>query len=189
MDRYLTPADYSIQIRNEIKTLIGGADEKKLVIAESAAVSQMKSYLKKLYDISQIFFLIKGAHDPAIAYTAGSLVYYKESTEKDESYLVYEAIADVPASAWDITKWNLFTKRNPFVIMYAVDITLYHIHSKDATRLIPEVREKRYNVALDWLELVGAGKIDADLPQIPDTSDAYSSDIRYNSHEAENQRW
>jgi phage gp36-like protein len=190
MERYLHPGDYSIQIRTEIKTLVGGADEKKLVLAEHAAVGQMKSWLKKRYDIAQIFFLLKGAHDQAKAYSLGNLVYYKETSESVEDYKVYQANANIAANTpWNLNNWTLFTDRNPFIILYLVDLTLYHLHSKDAARLIPKVREDRYQDALDWLKGVAEGLIDADLPQLVETDPEYKPEIRYNSHPAENHRW
>lgn len=196
MERYLHPGDYSIQIRSEIKTLVGGADEKKLVLAEHAAVGQMKSWLKKRYDIAQIFFLMKGEHDQALAYSLGDLVYYKEAGQSVEDYKVYSANAAIPAAtAWNASNWTLFTDRNPFVLLYLVDLTLYHLHSKDAARAIPKVREDRYQDALDWLKGVAEGVIDADLPQVSELDENgadnpnYKPDIRFNSHTSENQRW
>ncbi len=196
MERYLHPGDYSIQIRSEIKNLVGGADEKKLILAEHAAVGQMKSWLKKRYDIGKILFLLKGEHNQTLAYSLGDLVYYKENGETVEDYKVYEATADIAANtAWAPANWTLFTERNPFVILYLVDLTLYHLHSKDASRVIPKVREDRYQDALDWLKGVAEGMIDADLPQVSELDENgaenpnYAPDIRYSSHPNENQRW
>ena len=189
MQRYLTPADYTAQIRSEIKTLVGGSDEKALVIAEHAAVNQMMSYLGKLYDLSRIFFLNKGEFDPASAYVDGDLVYYKAPSESEADYKLFEATEDLVAAAWNASKWALHTGRNPFVNLYVVDITLYHLHSKHASRLMPQVRADRYQDALDWLKLVGNGDINAELPQKPTTDPTYTPDIRFNSHPSENHRW
>jgi phage gp36-like protein len=198
MQRYLHPGDYTMQIRKEIKDLLGGADEGKLIVAENAAVGQMKSYLKKLYDIDKIFYLIS-KWDPAIVYQApadpeqlGTLAFFKADTAADEQYKVYQVVTttaagESPESA--AAKWSLFTSRNPFVIMYLVDITLYHLHSKDASRLMPKVREERYADALDWLKMVGKGEINADLPQKTVDDPGFVSDIRFNSNPPENQRW
>jgi phage gp36-like protein len=192
MDRYIHPGDYTMQIRKEIKDFLGGSDEVKLIVAETAAVGEMKSYLKKRYDINQIFFLMK-KHDAALAWTTGSIVYYKANSDADEKYQVWEAIADVaangPLPGADVSKWAPFAKRNPFINMYLVDITLYHLHSPNAQRTMPETRETRYADALAWLRMVGKGEIDADLPQLPTTDVNYNPDIRFNSHPLENQRW
>jgi phage gp36-like protein len=193
MDRYLHPGDYSFQIRKEIKDLLGGADEKKLNVAENAAVEEMRSYLKKRYDIDNIFFLIS-AFDVSKPWPKDSLIYYKaNNTDGDETTQVFKASADVPANdpapLASGTKWVLFTGRNPFVIMKLVDITLYHLHSKDSSRLISKVREDRYQDAQDWLKLVAKGEIDANLPQKAQDDPTVSSEIRFNSHPVENFRW
>lgn len=198
MDRYLHPGDYTAQVRSEIKTLVGGTDEKKLMVAEKAAVSEMKSYLSKRYDVAKIFYLFS-KFDPAVAYTAGAtaadlgkLVYYKKNTEADESYIVYECITNTAAGESPEShpaKWEEFTGRNPFIVMRLVDMVMYHIHSKDASRLMPKIREDRYQDALDWLKMVGAGKVDADLPQLAIDDANFVSEIRYNSHPAEDHRW
>lgn len=44
--------------------------------------------------------------------------------------------------------------RSPVVIMYMIDITLYHCHSKIATRAIPKERQDRYEAAKTWLKML-----------------------------------
>jgi phage gp36-like protein len=192
MDRYLHPGDYTFQIRKEIKDLLGGVDEGKLILAENAAVDEMRSYLKKRYDITRIFYLIK-KHEAGVAWPTGSRVYFKQGTDPDEKYQVWESLVNIPSNQTppgsDATKWQLFTLRNPFVMMYLVDITLYHLHSKDASRLMPKVREDRYTDAQSWLKMVGRGEIDANLPVLPPDDIGYVSEIRFNSNPVENQRW
>ncbi|MBS2100700.1 phage protein Gp36 family protein [Carboxylicivirga linearis] len=53
--------------------------------------------------------------------------------------------------------------RDPFIVMLAIDITLYHIWTKEGPNNIPKTRELRYNDALKWLQDVQAGAA-ADLP-------------------------
>lgn len=66
-------------------------------------------------------------------------------------------------------------ERNPLIIMYMIDIALYHLHSNITTRATPAIREKRYDAAIDWLEKVSRGSLDPSLPYksiTPDDSDA-----------------
>lgn len=58
------------------------------------------------------------------------------------------------------------TQRNPTIVMYMVDITLYHVHSRIAPRNIPEIREARYEHAIEWLKSANKGTIIPDLPII-----------------------
>jgi phage gp36-like protein len=51
-----------------------------------------------------------------------------------------------------------------------VDIVLYHINSRITPRNIPEIREIRYEQAIDWLKAVVAGRVTPDLPVLIDTA-------------------
>lgn len=61
------------------------------------------------------------------------------------------------------------TDRNALIVMYAVDILLYHIHSRLNPNQIPQLRIDRYDMAIAWLKAAGAGTVAADLPGKPDT--------------------
>lgn len=56
------------------------------------------------------------------------------------------------------------TDRNPQLVMYLVDILLYHLHSNITPRNIPEIREKRYEAAISWLKMVASDKLNPNLP-------------------------
>jgi phage gp36-like protein len=58
--------------------------------------------------------------------------------------------------------------RHPDLVMYLVDMVLYHLHSRVQPRNIPELRQKRYDDALAWLEMVASGKLSPNLPDIPE---------------------
>lgn len=56
------------------------------------------------------------------------------------------------------------TPRIPIIVQMMVDITLYHAHSRVTPDSIPQLRVKRYNDAIQWLDKVAAGFIAPDLP-------------------------
>ncbi|GEN71587.1 phage protein Gp36 family protein [Chryseobacterium lathyri] len=58
--------------------------------------------------------------------------------------------------------------RNALIILYMVDIAIYHLHANTAGDVIPEMRIIRYNAAKDWLKAVAKGEISPDLPEKPD---------------------
>lgn len=72
---------------------------------------------------------------------------------------------------------NIFNKtneeRNPIVLMYLIDIVLYHIHSNNSPRNIPELRGIRYEAAINWLKMVANGDLNPDLPTLPDNDTDY----------------
>ncbi len=55
--------------------------------------------------------------------------------------------------------------RNAYIIMIAIDCTLYHLYSALSPDKIPSIRSERYQDALNWLKDVANGNIKADLPR------------------------
>lgn len=68
------------------------------------------------------------------------------------------------ATVWATTG----TQRNPLLVMYMVDMTLYHIYSLIPNRQTPQKRETRYLAAKDYFERAAAGKVTLNLPRIVD---------------------
>lgn len=120
--RFLTDDDYDAQIRKELRTILDDSQTShKLHKAEDMALSQMKAYLSRRYDVDKIF-------------TPGE-------------------------------------NRNPYIVMLLIDITLYHIWSKERGQ-IPQTRNDRYQDALDWLKSTGNGEGLSDLPSKPNDSNS-----------------
>ena len=121
-----------------------------------------------------------------IAYSAGDTVYYNNILYT----CLVPTIGILPTNAqfWsegsaytltatypdDDTKWTQGDNRNQQIVMYLLDITLYHLHSRINPRNIPDLRKERYDGnnatqnggAIAWLKRVASGDITADLPQI-----------------------
>jgi hypothetical protein len=197
MQRYLHPGDYSIQVRNEITTLLSENKETVMAMAEKARVSYMKGEFARRYDTASIFRLM-AVWDAARAYTVAvapalpELIFFKLAGQPVDEYKVYFPVAATGAGESPEThanKWSEYSGRNPFVILKLVDLVLYDLHSKYARRAMPQTVIDRYKEAVEWVTRVGDGLIDADLPAIAAETEAQSSDIRYNSHEAEDNRW
>lgn len=60
------------------------------------------------------------------------------------------------------------TGRNRLIVMYTVDIALYHLSASLPQKMGTEIRKERYDRAVKWLEGVQAGKIVPDLPLATD---------------------
>lgn len=62
--------------------------------------------------------------------------------------------------------------RNPVILMYAVDISIYLLHRKLSWRDLPTFRSDRYKEAKEWLEKISKLEInDPTLPVITATTD------------------
>lgn len=59
--------------------------------------------------------------------------------------------------------------RDAFIVMLLVDLVLYHLWSKERGAKMPDVRNDRYQDAIEWLKAVGSGEAIADLPPKADT--------------------
>lgn len=59
-------------------------------------------------------------------------------------------------------------ERNAQIVMICCDIALYHMSASLPQRMGAEVRQTRYDRAIQWLSDVQRGKIVPDLPQVTD---------------------
>ncbi len=67
--------------------------------------------------------------------------------------------------------------RDQYIVMLAIDITLYHLWTKEGGNNIPKTRELRYNDALEWLKAVQSGA-QADLPALTNDNGEEISFVR-----------
>jgi phage gp36-like protein len=57
--------------------------------------------------------------------------------------------------------------RPPLLVLYLVDLALYHLHSRQNPRNVPQIRQDRYDAAIDWLKAARKGSISTGLPLEP----------------------
>lgn len=85
------------------------------------------------------------------------------------------------------------TDRNPQIVMYMIDIMLFHLHSRITPRNIPQVRIDRYTVVLEWLDKVNEGTIIPDLPEYtgtpPGSDENAAQNFRMGSNPKFNHQW
>lgn len=86
-------------------------------------------------------------NDPAIIEVAED-----RAIEEMKSYLT---------SRYDVD--NIFSRqgaaRHNLVLMFAIDMALYHLHSIHNPAKLPDVRVQRYERAIEWLKQVSKGMI------------------------------
>ena len=56
--------------------------------------------------------------------------------------------------------------RNPIIIQFMLDITLYYLHKRINPNQIPDLRIDEFDNAKDWLYKVSAGKLSPNLPEL-----------------------
>lgn len=77
----------------------------------------------------------------------------------EENYLIPGGTAIDNESVWSNSD-----NRDQQMVMYFVDITLYHLHARIAPRNVPELRINRYDAAVDWLKMCAKGDVTPNLP-------------------------
>lgn len=82
-------------------------------------------------------------------------------------------------SLLDSTKWMKGDNRHPQLVMFTIDVALYHLYGRIAPKAIPEVRTDRYNAAIAELRMMAKGDISSDIQKVqPDKG----SSIRWGSN-------
>lgn len=66
----------------------------------------------------------------------------------------------------DATKYTQADNRDAQMVLYLIDLALYHIHSRIAPRNIPDLRIKRYDDAIKWLRMAANGDVTITIPVI-----------------------
>lgn len=60
-------------------------------------------------------------------------------------------------------------ERHSLILMFALDIAIYHIFSIHNPYKIADIRKERYERALDWLKAVAKGELTiSDAPRLPE---------------------
>lgn len=100
---------------------------------------------------------------------AGKLYWTKESAP-------YQVPVNTDVN--NLTYWIQGDNRNKQILMYSIDIALFHLHSRIAPRNIPELRENRYNSAITWLKNAAKGAVTANIQKVQPKS---GGGVRYGS--------
>lgn len=80
-------------------------------------------------------------------------------------------------------------ERNALILMYMIDITLYHIHARINPKFMPDIRKERYEVALTWLDKVSRGQLSPDLPLITNSDGETTLSSRWGSNSKFNHQY
>jgi phage gp36-like protein len=92
-----------------------------------------------------------------------------QTSPENLTLAINEAIEEIsgylrPAFNTDAVFAAQGSDRNNLIVMYTVDIAIYHLIASQPQKFGADVRKERYERAIKWLEGVQAGKIVPDLP-------------------------
>jgi len=170
----LIPSDYSLQVRGEIKNLLSRGDAFILEKAEKASGELIKSYLKKKYDTALIFSPLT-EFEIMKRYYPGDFVFWKGDLDNADAYRIYECTFECQGiDPIEEDFWKKGDPRNSLLVMYYIDIVLYHLYSSVPSSKIPEHRIDRYTDALEWLKEISKDNIEVDLPYKTESKQNYN---------------
>jgi hypothetical protein len=66
----------------------------------------------------------------------------------------------------DTDYWTKGDNRDQQMVMYFIDITLFHLHSRIAPQNIPQLRTERYDASIAWLKMCAKGDVTPNLQKI-----------------------
>lgn len=150
--------------------------------AENAAVEQIKSHLRRRFDVDEIFINVP---------TWNATTTYATDDHVFHSNVIYIALQNnlnqIPTGL--APNWEVGDNRDPFLVMIAVDITIYHLYAKIPNRKTPEDVNVRYGDALDWLKEVSTGKVIPNYPLLADDEANPSNVVKFGSQTKLNHRY
>jgi phage gp36-like protein len=80
--------------------------------------------------------------------------------------------------------------RNASLVMFLIDYFLYILYSAQPDRLIPDIRVKRYEDAVHWLEGIQKGNVSPDLPTVDSEDETdINSTFKYGSEPRVSTTW
>lgn len=137
----------------------------------------------------KLFFYVtlpQPEYDNETTYIVGNIVWYKDKIYTNTRGTT--GVLPTDSGFWSVgatytvsgikpddnTKWTQGDNRNQLIVMYLLDITLYHLHARINPRNVPDLRKDRYDGnretqtlgAIGWLKKIAKGDINADLPNI-----------------------
>ncbi len=96
---------------------------------------------------------------------AGRLTNYAWHLDKCYEALVPSLGVEPGVTLGWARSWRPRDPRDPKLVGFAVDVTLFNLFTRVAPRKIPELRVSLYNQAKEWLTMVRDGNLTPDLPR------------------------
>ena len=115
----------------------------------------------------------------------------EENKTRAEAYAI-EEISSYLRGRYDMPKAFEMqgNDRNALLVMYTTDIILYHLVAWLPKKIGFEIRETRYNAAIDWCVKVQNGKSSPELPTlVNDKGETTGGTVRTGGQKKNNYYW
>lgn len=180
---FLTNLDYTAHQRDiDMNILTDSNNVVKRNFAENAAIEQIKSYLRRRYDVDLIFIDILTWNGTS-TYSVGDHV--------EHAGVIYNAILGNTNSSptSNPNDWAVGDLRDPYLVMSVIDMAVYHLYAKIPNRKTPEDVNIRYGDALEWLKGVSTGEFIPGYPELADDDVTSTNKTKFGSSTKLNHRY
>jgi hypothetical protein len=165
--KFISDEDIYLQIKNDLLAdIISDTAErqKRIRKAEASVLKQIRSKAGKWYDMNIVLESISQWNE-TISYQEAQHVY-------DEGVFYVALGISTGAKPKDSSLlWKEADPRHELLVMYCVDMILYHMHAAVNPRKIPDIRKTRYDEAKAWLEMVAERNENPDFPEMETDSE------------------
>lgn len=166
MKNFLIRGDYPTIIRTEELDAITVESEISLEKAEIMAISKVKKYLLRKYDVEKIFLPIY-EFDENKQFNEDDYVFDVDSNV----YTIYRVLQSTQNNTiTDAAYFKAEDPRDPTIVEYSIYFTLYILFGSIAKRNVPEDRFEQYNEAKAFFNDIKNDKITPGLPILLDES-------------------
>tara|TARA_R110000796_G_scaffold63139_6_gene145532 strand:- start:755 stop:1300 length:546 start_codon:yes stop_codon:yes gene_type:complete len=177
---FLKTADFKRAIKNDHLSAITSNDNTIQNDACLASQTEIESYLRGKYDLNKLFPVIIDWNISS-AFAIGAIVYDAATSA------FYTAQSEIVASTL-ITdeQWLKGDPRDPLIVEFMLDLTLYRIHARVAPNQIPETRIQRRDDAISFLTKVAKYSITVGWDQ---STEVLPASINYGSNTKEEKHY
>lgn len=111
------------------------------------------------------------------SYSSGALVNYNGIIcQSLINSNIKEPLKDI--TSWQPIYWIKGDNRSQELVAMMIDISLYHLHTRIAPQNIPDLRVKRYDAAIEWLDKAARGLV---IPKLTLRQPTQGNIIRWGS--------
>jgi hypothetical protein len=136
-------------------------NEELIADAELKAIQEVQLYLRKRYDLLQLFDYFSD-YISGTTYNTGSTVWFTITGNTQYLYSPTGTTTSNPLTKY----WNRNDPRYPLIVDWVSPISLYKLHTRIAPQDVPKQRSDQYVNCIAMLKMIRDEKVGVDFPEI-----------------------
>lgn len=163
--RYLRNGDYLPKITQYDLETVTELNEAFIADAEFKAQAEIELYLRKRYDLNEIFQTYPD-YVSGVTYTTGTTVWYGTGFTT-ALYTPKVSTASLPTVS---SSWTQADPRPTIIVDFLTTVSLYKLHQRLSPDNVPTHRKDAYAMAISQLKMIQSAKVSVNLPEVTDRS-------------------